>query len=102
MVLLGIQPVPIGVEGELCIGGICVGRGYLNRPEETAHALREFQGEVWMHTGDVATMDERVLALARELDIVELLPSVSAVTRELVVQAHEFVDDVLVRLDTGG
>ena len=29
------QPMPIGVAGELCVGGVGVGRGYLNDPEQT-------------------------------------------------------------------
>jgi fatty-acyl-CoA synthase len=47
-------PVPIGQPGEFCTRGYSVMRGYWNEPEKTAEVLREG----WMHTGDLATMDE--------------------------------------------
>ena len=47
-------PVPTGTAGELCTRGYSVMIGYWNEPEKTADVLR--QG--WMHTGDLATMDE--------------------------------------------
>ena len=51
--------MPVGEEGELCIAGPQVMKGYWNRPDETAIALREdAAGRMWLYTGDVARMDE--------------------------------------------
>lgn len=54
----GNEDVPLGEDGEMIVCGPQVMRGYHNKPEESAQALREHDGEIWMHTGDVATMDE--------------------------------------------
>lgn len=50
----GERIVPVGEDGELCIRGPQVMKGYWNRPDETAIALRDG----WLYTGDVARMDE--------------------------------------------
>jgi long-chain acyl-CoA synthetase len=55
----GAREVPVGEEGELCIAGPQVMKGYWNRPDETAIALRpDAEGRTWLYTGDVARMDE--------------------------------------------
>ena len=46
----------IGEVGELCLKGPQVMKGYWNRPEETAAA---FDASGWLHTGDMARMDEK-------------------------------------------
>lgn len=48
------QDVPVGKSGELIIRGPQVMREYWNMPQETAQTLKDG----WLHTGDVATMDE--------------------------------------------
>ncbi|MCP5105502.1 MAG: amino acid adenylation domain-containing protein, partial [bacterium] len=51
------HPVPVGIPGEICIGGAGVGRGYLNRPELTAEkfCLRRPGGSTPLYrTGDLA------------------------------------------------
>jgi amino acid adenylation domain-containing protein len=35
-----LDPTPIGARGEICVGGVQVGRGYLHRPDLTANAFR--------------------------------------------------------------
>ncbi len=54
----GTHEVAIGEAGELCICGPQVMKGYWNKPDETARALRRgADGRIWFHTGDIATMD---------------------------------------------
>ena len=49
---------PVGEEGELCVSGPAVMMGYLDQPQETAQTLqRHPDGLIWLHTGDIATMD---------------------------------------------
>ena len=47
--------VPRGTRGELCSRGYLVMRGYWNNEEATRQAIDDAR---WMHTGDLATMDE--------------------------------------------
>ncbi len=47
--------VPRGQVGELCTRGYSVMTGYWGQPEQTA-AVKD--GEGWMHSGDLATIDE--------------------------------------------
>jgi len=48
--------LPPETVGELCIKGPQVMRGYWRRPKETAEVI---DAEGWLHTGDMARMDER-------------------------------------------
>ncbi|MCA2709690.1 MAG: non-ribosomal peptide synthase/polyketide synthase [Microcystis sp. M015S2] len=68
-----LQPVPIGVPGELHIGGAGVARGYLNRPELTQEKFiylenkEQLKGKRLYKTGDLARYlpDGRIEYLGR-------------------------------------
>ena len=49
---------PDGEPGELAVRGPQIMRGYWNRPEAAVDAFAEINGEAWLRTGDVATIDE--------------------------------------------
>ena len=50
--------VPAGTDGEICISGPTVMLGYLNSPKDTAATLQTHaDGKIWLHTGDLGSMD---------------------------------------------
>ncbi len=56
-ILTGDTQVPQGEKGELIVRGPQIMKGYWNKPEETANAMRQHDGKTWLHTGDIAVMD---------------------------------------------
>jgi amino acid adenylation domain-containing protein len=100
----GLEPVPVGVPGELCIGGVCVGRGYLSDPARTAasfvpDALSGDPGSRVYRTGDFARylpdgridflgrMDHQVKVRGFRIEIGEI---------ESVLRQHEEVGQAVV------
>lgn len=53
----GTRELPAGEPGEIIINGGQVMKGYLNNPEATARTIRQFEGEPWLYTGDIAVKD---------------------------------------------
>jgi long-chain acyl-CoA synthetase len=62
------QVLPPGQPGELWVRGAPVIKGYINRPEATADSITEG----WLHTGDVAYLDEEgfIFLVDRKKDMV--------------------------------
>ncbi|MDR0888332.1 MAG: amino acid adenylation domain-containing protein, partial [Coriobacteriales bacterium] len=50
------NPVPVGVFGELYIGGDCVGRGYVNRPELNEQSYCKIDDVRYFKSGDIGRM----------------------------------------------
>jgi len=88
------QLLPQGEEGELCVRGPQVMKGYWQKPEETAKVL---SSDGWLKTGDVAKMDE--LGFFRIVDRLKDMILVSGFNVypneiEAVIAGHEAVLEV--------
>ena len=45
--------------GEVCITGASMMKGYVNNKEETEYVMRRHaDGQIWIHSGDIGTIDE--------------------------------------------
>jgi long-chain acyl-CoA synthetase len=89
------EPLPPKAVGELTVRGPQVMKGYWNRPDETLAVLRDG----WLHTGDIAVMDEdgffRVVERKKDLIIAS---GFNVYPREIeeVLLAHPAVKDAAV------
>ena len=54
----GTEFLPPGEIGELILSGPNIMTGYWKREEETREAIIEMDGEKWLRTGDIVSMDE--------------------------------------------
>ena len=53
-----LEPVATGDPGELLVSSTYMVSSYLNKPEETAAAFVELDGEKWYRTADIMSMDQ--------------------------------------------
>jgi acyl-CoA synthetase (AMP-forming)/AMP-acid ligase II len=87
--------VPTGTPGEVLVRGKHVMKGYWNRPDATAEAIRDG----WLHTGDVATVDAEgfVFINDRKKDmIISGGENIYPAEIENVILAHPHVREVAV------
>lgn len=63
----GVETLPPGEEGEICLRGPSVMIGYMDNEEETENTLRlHGDGNHWLHTGDLGFMDENGFVYFRQ------------------------------------
>lgn len=99
-----LRPVPAGSEGEICIGGVGVAVGYVNRPEQTAErfvpdVFAEKHGARLYRTGDLGriTPDGEIEFLGRIDSQIKIrgyrieLDEIEAVLREDAAVANAVV-----------
>lgn len=94
-VLTGAELGP-GEEGEICVRGPQVMKGYLNNPEATA-AMIDADG--WLHTGDIGSADEsgRFVVVDRVKELIKYKGmQIAPAELEAILLAHPAIADAAV------
>jgi hypothetical protein len=115
-----LEPVPVGVPGEICIGGAGVARGYLNAPEATAQKFvrdpfrsdsRMYRtGDLgrWLPNGDIEFLGRRdhqvkIRGYRIELGEIEAVMAAHPAVREsaAIVQSDKLSGYAVIDPDSG-
>ena len=92
--LADLEPVATGDPGELLVSSDYMVSTYLNKPEETAEAFVELEGETWYRTADIMSLDQdgNLYFVDRTVDTIKHKGyRVSASEIESVLQEHPAV-----------
>lgn len=92
----GEKEVPVGEEGEICLRGPNIFKGYYKNPEATEKSI---DSEGWYHTGDVGYIDkdDNLFITDRIKELIKYNGfQVSPAQLEGVLQSHPAVNDVAV------
>lgn len=95
------RTLPPHQRGEICLGGLCIAKGYYRNPKATEAVIDKDAGGVrWLHTGDLGYLDEEGnLYITGRKKYLIILPGGKNVNPERVEtalsEAH-FVKEVLV------
>jgi amino acid adenylation domain-containing protein len=98
-----LELLPIGVPGELHLGGVGLAVGYLNRPELTAEKFVEWRGRRLYRTGDLARWrQDGVLQLLGRRDLMFKVNGLRVEPGEIewVLRGHPAITDAVVAART--
>ena len=102
------EVMPVGERGVLCISGPQVMQGYWNMPEATTDVLRtDADGKIWLHTGDIAVMDDkgRFAIVDRKKDMILAAGGFNVYPREVedaLFEHPDVVDVGVIGVPVGG
>lgn len=86
-----LKPVPVGEPGELLVTSEFISKQYWNKPEETARAYIEIDGQTWYRMNDFVRVDEdgELSYVDRQADVIKHKGfRVSCSEIEAVLQDH--------------